>query len=83
MEEAESKLIYKAETYAIRGAIQEVYKEIGAGFLEAVYQECLEREFALQNIPFSSQQRLMIRYKGEEISQTYQPDFICYEKIIV
>jgi len=75
--------IYKEESYAIRGAIFEVYKEMGAGFLEAVYQECLEKELKKQNIPFSSQRQLYLSYKGEPLEQTYIPDFVCYNKIII
>ena len=37
------KLIYESESYKVRGSIFEVYKEMGSGFLEAVYQECLEK----------------------------------------
>ncbi len=76
-------LLYKEETYIIRGAIFEVYREMGCGFLEPVYQECLEKELRAQNIPFISQQELKLIYKGEELEQTYKPDFICFEKIIV
>ncbi len=76
-------LLYKEETYVIRGAIFEVYREMGCGFLEPVYQECLEKELRAQNIPFISQQELKLIYKGEELEQTYKPDFICFEKIIV
>jgi hypothetical protein len=45
-EQAETyeKVVYKEESYAIQGAIFEVYREMGCGFLEAVYQECLEKE---------------------------------------
>jgi GxxExxY protein len=75
--------LYSDETYKIRGAIYEVYKEIGCGFLEAVYQECLEIEFELQGIPFESQQELDIEYKGRLLEKKYVPDFICYNKIIV
>ena len=46
-------LKFEEESYRIRGAIFEVYREMGCGFLETVYQECLEREFAKQGIPFS------------------------------
>ncbi|MBN2484766.1 MAG: GxxExxY protein [Bacteroidales bacterium] len=77
------EMLYAEETYKIQGAAFEVYKEIGCGFLEAVYQECLENEFSLQKIPFSSQTELTLEYKGETLKQTYKPDFICYGKIIV
>ncbi|MDD5728794.1 MAG: GxxExxY protein, partial [Victivallales bacterium] len=71
------------ECYNIQGAIYDVYREMGCGFLEAVYQECLEKEFQRRNIPFSAQQELSISYKGEELEQRYIPDFICYNKIIL
>ena len=76
-------LIFETETYAIRGAVFEVYKEMGCGFLEAVYQECLEKELQKQNIPFIAQQELQLTYKGDRLQQTYQPDLTCYGKIIV
>ncbi len=77
------KYIYSDETYKIRGAIFEVYQEIGCGFLESVYQECLEIELKSRGIPFKSQQELHIMYKGELIKQKYKPDFLCFDKIIV
>lgn len=77
------ELLYKEESYRIRGAVFEVYREMGCGFLEAVYQECLEKELRSQKIPFVSQLQLRLRYKGEELEQTYKPDFVCFEKIIV
>ncbi len=77
------KLIFEEESYHIRGAIFEVYREMGCGFLEAVYQECLEREFIIQNIPFYSQKDLALHDKGERLSQSYRPDFICFDQIIV
>ena len=75
--------LFEEETYAIRGAVFEVYREMGCGFLEAVYQECLEKEFVLRNIPFVSQKDLTLSYKGQALKQTCKPDFICYGKIIV
>ena len=48
-------MIYPDECYAIRGAIYEVYRELGNGFREEVYQQCLEREFASRGIPFDAQ----------------------------
>jgi GxxExxY protein len=79
----ESELFYKDEVYAIQGAVFEVYRLMGCGFLEAVYQECMERELLLRNIPFSAQKELDLRYKGHILEQRYKPDFICYGKIIV
>jgi len=78
-----TELFYANESYKIQGAIFEVYKEIGCGFLEAVYQECLEREFTLRGIPYKSQQQMQMFYKGELLKQSYVPDFLCYDKIIV
>jgi GxxExxY protein len=78
-----SKLLYEEETYKIRGAVFEVYKEMGPGFLEAVYQECLERELRLQEMPYESQKELCLYYKGEQLEQTYKPDFYCFDEIIV
>jgi GxxExxY protein len=77
------ELLYRAESYKIIGACFEVYKEKGSGFVEPVYQECLELELGLQKIPFSPQQHLPLSYKGIPLKQRYIPDFICYGKIIV
>ena len=76
-------MIFEDECYAIRGAIYAVYKEIGCGFLEAVYQECLLREFMLTGIPFEAQKLLRLYYREELLDQTYRADFLCYGKIIV
>lgn len=76
-------LMLEDETYAIRGAVFEVYKETGCGFLEAVYQECLEKELSFKKVPFAAQPELKLCYKGEILQQTYRPDFICYEKIVI
>lgn len=81
--EIHEKILYKEECFAIQGAVFEVYREMGCGFLEAVYQECLEREFRRAGIPFKSQVELCLFYKGELLHQTYRPDFICHDKIII
>ena len=70
-------------TFTIIGAAMEVHKELGCGFLEAVYQEALEKEFTSQEIPFKSQPAIKIFYKGSPLDKTYQPDFVCYDQIIV
>ena len=76
-------LIYKEEVFTIIGAAMKVHSELGPGFLEAVYQECLEIEFALQSIPFQPQSELQLSYKGKFLKHRYVPDFICFGKIIL
>ncbi len=70
-------------TYRIIGAAIEVHKELGCGFLEAVYQEALNREFSAQEIPCKSQPTIQISYKGQPLDKTYQPDFVCFDEVIV
>jgi GxxExxY protein len=81
--EQHEKILFKEECYIIQGAIFEVYREMGCGFLEAVYQECLTKEFMNKKIYYIAQQELKLSYKGEELEQKYRPDFICYDKIII
>lgn len=78
-----SELIFEEESYQIRGAVFEVYREIGCGFLESVYQECLTREFTRTQLPFKSQPLLELEYKGEKLDQVFKPDFMCFDKIII
>lgn len=76
-------LIFEEETYAILGACFEVYKELGCGFLEAVYQECLELELNAQGVPFEAQSRVMLVYKAHQLKQHYEPDLLCYGKVVM
>ena len=77
------EIIYKDECYAIQGAVFDVYREMGHGFLEAVYQECLLKELQSREIPCAAQPVLRLSYKGHPLEQVYLPDFVCYDKIIV
>ena len=76
-------IIYRQESFEIMGACFEVYNELGPGYLEEVYHECLKIEFALRSIPFESKKPLVLNYKGRRLKTEYVPDFICYDKIIV
>lgn len=76
-------IIYREESYAIIGACFEVYKGMGPGFLEPVYQECLEIELGDRSLPFTAQTDLALNYKGRPLKSRYTPDFICHEKIIL
>jgi GxxExxY protein len=79
----ENELICKNEVYRIIGAAMEVHKELGHGFLEAVYQEALELEFQERNIPYEREKTLNINYKGQLLKKEYIADFVCFDKIIV
>ncbi len=78
-----AEIVLKEESYRIMGACFEVYKEMGCGFLEGVYQECMELELALRGIPFEPKQKLELRYKGTVLKKKYIPDFICFGSVIV
>jgi GxxExxY protein len=78
-----AEIVFKEEAYAIIGACFEVYNDKGCGFLEAVYQECLEIELGLRQIAFRPQAELLLSYKGRPLRQRYIPDFLCFGKIVV
>ena len=80
---ASEKIVFKEESYAIQGAIFAVYREMGSGFLESVYQECLERELTTRGIPFEAEKELQLFYNGEALRQRFKPDLICHGKIII
>ena len=71
------------QTYAIIGAAMTVHRELGSGFLEAVYQEALEREFQLQDIPYERDKLLPIHYRGERLNTFYKADFVCFGSVVV
>jgi GxxExxY protein len=76
-------LLLKDEAYAVVGAAIEVHRELGPGFLEAVYQEAIELELKSRVVPFVPQQSLQIYYKGQVLRQVYIADLVCYGQIIV
>jgi GxxExxY protein len=78
-----TELIYRDEVFRIVGAAIEVHKELGSGFLEAVYQEALELELTQRSIPFCAQAELNINYKGTRLQKKYCADVVCFEKIVI
>ena len=71
------------QTYAIIGAAMEIHRQLGHGFLEAVYQHAAMIEFPLRGIPFEREVALPIKYKNILLPIQYRADFICYSEIIV
>lgn len=76
-------LVYEELTYKIIGVAIGVHKELGPGFLEAVYEEALIIELKKAGIPFENQIELDILYKGEKLKKKYRADFIIDEKIVL
>ena len=78
-----TEILYKQESYEIMGACFNVYNEKGNGFLEPVYQDCMEIELGFQKIPSIPQPKLDLFYRDIKLKHYYVPDFICYEKIVL
>ena len=70
-------------TYKIIGAAMEVHRQLGCGFLEAVYQEALALELKNREVPFSRELLFPVTYKGYRLRTEYRPDFICFDSVIV
>jgi GxxExxY protein len=71
------------QTYSIIGAAMEVHKELGCGFLEAVYQEALAEEFKKQGILFRREVDFPVYYKDKQLVVAYRADFLCFNEIVV
>jgi GxxExxY protein len=82
MKDAKEKWLYKDLTQEIIGAAMEVHRELGAGFLEYVYEEALCYELNLREIHFERQEELDIYYKDLLIPRKYKPDLIVENNVI-
>jgi GxxExxY protein len=71
------------QTYSIIGAAITVHRTLGSGFLEAVYQEALEREFIALKIPYEREKELPVLYRGAPLKTRYKADFVCFDQVIV
>ncbi len=70
-------------THAIIGAAIEVHRQLGPGFLEAVYREALGLELAARGVTHECEVELPISYKGHRLATAYRADMICCERIVV
>jgi len=77
------RLLFQREVFEVQGAIFAVYRKMGAGFLEGVYQECLAIEFGRRSVPFEAFRPLSLSYDGEPLRHTYVADFICFEAVLL
>ncbi len=72
-----------AQTYAILGAAMEVHRQLGHGFLEAVYQEAMALELTQRGIPTRREVPIRVYYKGSALSCAYRADLLCYDEVLV
>ena len=77
-----NEILFKELSFAIVGAAMEVHRQLGLGFLEAVYQKALAYELTLRGIPFEEQKVLSVCYKGQLVGE-YKADFVVDGKIIL
>ncbi len=71
------------QTYSIIGAAMEVHRELGHGFLEAVYHDALCNELSRRTVPYEREKPLAVRYKGDPLDAHYKADLVCFSDIIV
>ena len=76
-------LLYKDEVYEFISCCMEVHKNLGKGFLEAVYKDALCYELYSKNIPFEKERKFQVKYKDVILPHYYFCDFIIHDKIIV
>ena len=77
------KLIYEEETYKIISTCMKVHKILSACFLEAVYEENVEKELIKAVIKFERQKKLHVYYDDNELKKYFISDIVCYNKIIL
>ena len=78
-----TELLLKDEVFAIVGTAIEVHRELGPGFLEAIYQEAMKIESADRGLPFEPQKPLTIQYKDRQLAKTYVADLMYFGQIVV
>ena len=69
-------------TYKIRGCVFEVFRELGAGFLEKVYENSLRIELETRGLKVKTQYPLIVNYKGERVGE-YIVDLLIEDRIVI
>ena len=70
-------------TYRIIGCAMEVYKQLGPGLLESIYEQALRHELQLNDIPVESQVEVNVNYKGRNITDNLRLDLLVDKRVIV
>ena len=70
-------------SYKIRGAIFEVYNNLGPGLLESVYEEALAFELKERGLKVERQQPVPIIYKGKELKTDLRLDLLVDDHVII
>jgi GxxExxY protein len=70
-------------THLIIGAAIDIHRSLGPGLLEAVYEECLAKEFALRSIPYERQKPVPLIYKDLKLECGYRLDFLVGKRVVV
>jgi len=78
-----NKLLFEELTYKIIGAGQEVYKELGPGYLESVYEDALCYELNSLNIDYQRQLELDVHYKDIIFERRFRADLLVEKKVLV
>jgi len=77
-----AELLHSDLTFKIIGAAMEVHRMLGPGFLESIYQRAMESEMCRRGMPFESQRRLSLTYKGEVLGE-HVIDLVVDGKVVV
>ena len=73
----------RSYTYKILGCVYEVYKQLGPGLLESIYEQAMIRELTMQGFAVKNQVQVPVYYKGELICPDLRLDLIIDDKIIL
>ena len=76
-------ILYKSEVYEIVGACMEVHRTLGFGFLEVIYKDAMEIEFAERQIDFLREDEHFVKYKGKILKHNFFADFTVFNNIII
>lgn len=83
MKVSKNKLLYEDLTYNLIGVAKEVYKELGPGYLESVYEDALCYELDILGVTYQRQIDLDVRYKSTIFERRFRADLLVEEKVLV